>query len=127
MYRTALIGTAIVAGCLIGGCNSKEGSSNSEATPPAVQKPADAGAKTAEQGANDTASNNNPAAEASKLFQQAADDLKDKKLEDASSDVKKLEDMKDKLSAEQQQQLAKLNTEVTQAQEGAHAQPATQP
>ncbi|HEX4125860.1 MAG TPA: hypothetical protein VHY37_14125 [Tepidisphaeraceae bacterium] len=127
MYRTALIGTAIVAGCLVGGCNKESSSStpSNQAVPSSVSTPANNGANAAQAGAKDAGSNDDQA-KISAAFQKLHDDLAAKKIDDASKDIKDLQDMKG-LSAEQQQDLQKATAEVQGAQNAVHMNPATMP
>jgi hypothetical protein len=123
MLRTALIGSAIVAACAIGGCKQEE--SNSQAVPASVSTPTNNGANAAAQGAKD-ASNTSDQAKIAAAFQKLHDDLTAQKIDDAAGDVKTLQGMNG-LSAEQQQDLDTATKQVQVAQNAVHANPATMP
>jgi hypothetical protein len=130
MFRTALvIGSAIVAGCVIGGCKNDESSStpapSNQAVPQSVAAPANNGADAAAAGAKDATSNDDQAKIAD-AFKKLQADLDAKKIEDASGDIKTLQGMKG-LSAEEQQHLTDATHEVQMAQNAVHMNPATMP
>jgi len=116
MFRTALvIGSTIFAGCIIVGCKDK--TSSNQAVPPAVSTPAGDAAKTAGDAAKDATSNDDQAKIAS-AFTTIQKDLKDMKIDDAVSDLKTLQGLKDKMSAEDQLKLDTLTTQVNAAHAG---------